>query len=185
MFRPTPGRLFYLLVGLVVGGLALYAYTAVAGTPSFLPSGRSAPTAQRPAAEFSGTKLTKVLPVNQEATKSGVLVRINTLEEYSDGFSLTYSILSGQPSEPAPTLQPESFGLTDDRGSSYRLSPLGSSSSVGPGLSSGYLSFGPALSPDARTLTVTVPHLVAVGAVGESGASRVVDGPWQFQVTLR
>jgi hypothetical protein len=183
MFRPTPGRLFYLLVGLVVGGLALYAYTAVVGTPSFLPTTRSAPTTQRQVAEFSGARLTKVLPVNQEATKSGVLVRINTIEEYADGFSLTYSVLSGQPGEPAPTYQPESFGLADDRGTSYRLSLLGSSSSVGPGLSTGYLSFAPALSPDARSLTVTVPHLVAVGALGD--APRVVDGPWQFQVILR
>src|SRR5438093_899922 len=179
MFRPTPGRLFYLLVGLVIGGLVLYAYTAVAGTPAFLPPIRSAPVAQRQAAEFSGTKLLKVLPVNQEATRSGVLVRINTLEEYSDGFSLTYSIVSGQSGEPAPTLQPEGFSLIDDRGGGYRLSALGSSGAVGPGLSSGYLSFAPVLSADARALTVTVPHLVTVGAVDQSGAPRVVDGPWQ------
>lgn len=185
MFRPTPGRLFYLLVGLVIGALALYAYTAVAGPPAFLPATRLAATTPAPSSQFSGTRLVKVIAVNQEATKNGVVVRINTLEEYSDGFSLTYDILSGQPGEPAPVLQPERFGLVDDRGAAYQLSLAGSSATVGPGLSTGDLTFSPALGPDARTLTISVPHLQVVSGTVAANAPQIIDGPWQFQVTLR
>lgn len=186
MLRPTPGRLMYLLIGLIIGIVALTGYIVVAGIPTFLPSTRTNVAATgRPANEFTGTKLMRVQPVNLEASKGGVTVRINALEEYSDGFSLTYGLLSGQPGEPAPVLQPERFTLTDDRGTTYRLSPRGSSFVVGPGLSTGYLSFSPALSSDARTLTVTVPHALAVTDVSESGTPRVITGPWEIKVTLR
>ncbi len=184
MFRPTPGRLFYLLVGLILGVAVLAAYTSLAGTPAFLPSPRPTP-AQTALGEFTGAKLNRVVAANQEATKAGVIVRVNSVEEYSDGFSLTYSILSGQPGEPAPVLQPERFGVTDDRGVSYRLSALGSTTTVGPGLSVGYLTFTPALHPEARRLTINVPHLLFVAGVSETGAPRVLDGPWQIQVPLK
>lgn len=185
MLRPTPGRLLYLLIGLVIGGIALYAYIAAAGTPAFLPPLRGSQPTQRPSTEFTGTKLVKVLPVNQEVTKSGVLVRINSVEEYADGFSLTYSIIGGQPGEPAPVLQPDRFAVIDDRGGNYQLSAIGSAATVAPGLSAGYLSFAPALDPNARTLTVTVPHLMTVSTLGTAGGSQVIDGPWQVQVGLK
>lgn len=185
MLRPTPGRLLYLLIGLVIGGIALYGYVAAAGAPAFLPPLRAPQAVQRPATVFTGTKLLKTVAVNQEATKNAVVVRVNSIEEYSDGFSLTYDVVSGQPGEPAPVLQPDQFLITDDRGGSYRLSSVGSSASVAPGLSSGYLSFSPAPGSEVKTLTVTVPHMMAVGAVGDTGAPRVIDGPWQVQVALR
>jgi len=192
MFRPTPVRVLYLVVGLVIGAIALYGYISVAGAPAFLtsilpmtaPRSGAQPGAEAPAA-FTGRILDKILPVNQEATKGGVQVRINTLEEYSDGFTLTYSIVGGEPGEPAPVLQPERFVVADDRGASYQVSPLGSAATVGPGLSDGYLAFSPALSTQASALTVTVPHVLVLSNTPESGAPQVVDGPWQVQVPLR
>jgi hypothetical protein len=185
MFRPTPGRLLYLLVGLVIGAIALFVYTSVAGMPTFLPIGRPLAELPKAQAQFSGSALTKVLAANQAASKGGVVVRVNTVEVYGDGFGLTYSILSGQPGEPAPVLQPEQFGVTDDRGVSYRLSALASSSTMAPGMSTGYLAYTPAVSPDAHTLTVTVPHLLLLSGISDTGAPHVVDGPWQVQVPLR
>jgi hypothetical protein len=185
MLRPTPGRLVYLLIGLVIGAAALVGYTSVAGFPSFVPVGRSAVEQPKVPTEFSGATLGRVVTANQAASKAGVIVRVNSLELYSDGFSLTYSVLSGQPGEPAPVLQPERITVVDDRGSSYRLSALGSASSLGPGMSTGYLAYTPALSPDAKTLTVSVPHLLVIGGTSDTGAPRVVDGPWQLVVPLR
>lgn len=190
MLRLTPVRVLYLIIGMVIGAAVFFAYTTVAGTPAFLtsvarsahPTATVAPTAP---AVFSGKALTRVRPVNQQAARGGVALRINSLEEYSDGFSLTYSILGGQPGEPAPVLQPERFALTDDRGTIYELSPLGSSATVAPGLSTGYLAFQPALARDANTLTVTVPHLLVVSNAARPGEPRVVDGPWQIEVPLR
>jgi hypothetical protein len=188
MFRPTPGRLFYLLVGLIIGAIALFVYTSVAGTPAFLatlPTSRASTPLPKAQTQFSGSALTKVLGANQAASKGGIVVRVNTVEVYGDGFGLTYSILSGQPGEPAPVLQPEQFGVIDDRGVSYRLSAVASSSSMAPGMSTGYLAYTPAVSPDAHTLTVTVPHLLLLSGIPETGAPHVVDGPWQIQVPLR
>lgn len=187
MFRPTPGRLIYLLIGLVIGAVVLTGYTTVAGVPSFVPTPFARPVAvqSKVPTEFSGTKLSKVLAANQEASKAGATVRVNSLEVYDDGFSLTYSILSGQPGEPASVLQPERFAVVDDRGGSYHLSVSGSSNTLGPGMSSGYLSYTPALNPEAKTLTISVPHLLMVSGVTESGTPRIVDGPWQVLVPLR
>ena len=190
MLRPTPGRLLYLIVGVVIGAIALFVYVSVAGAPAFLasimPTPRLAPqTASKTSGGFTGKTLDKVVTVNQEASKGGVQLRINTLEEYSDGFSLTYSILGGQPGEPAPVLQPERFAVTDDRGGSYQLSTLGSTATVSPGFSAGYLAFSPALNKDASMLTVSVPHLLIVSNVADTGEPRVIDGPWQVQVALR
>jgi hypothetical protein len=185
MLRPTPGRLLYLLIGLVVGAVVLAGYTTVAGLPSFVPVNRGASEQLKVPSEFSGATLGRVVSANQTASKAGVTVRVNSLELYGDGFSLTYSVLSGQPGEPAPVLQPERFTVVDDRGSSYRLSALGSASSLGPGISTGYLSYTPALSPEAKSLTVSVPHLLVVGGTSDANSSRVVDGPWQMVVPLR
>ncbi|HLG51134.1 MAG TPA: hypothetical protein VKY56_05790 [Chloroflexota bacterium] len=190
MLRPTPARVLYLLIGAVIGVIGLSIYGSLAGPLPFLaplvPGARGgAPGVTVAPRVFSGRTLVKVVPVNQAATKGTVQVRINTLEEYSDGFSLTYSIISGQEGEPAPVLQPERFALTDDRGGSYSLSPLGSTATSGPGLSAGYLSFSPAIGPEVRTLTVTVPHLLILSEVGEGGQPRVLDGPWQVHVPVR
>ncbi len=189
MLRPTPARVLYLIAGVVVGAFALLVYTSLAGAPTFLasvmPTARPSSQTVSPPTAFTGRTLDKILPVNQLATKGGVQLRINTLEEYSDGFSLTYSIVGGQTGEPAPVLKPERFSVTDDRGSSYQLSPIGSAATVAPGFSSGYLSFSPALDKEASALTVTVPHLLIVSDVGDTGEPRVIDGPWQVKVALR
>lgn len=187
MFGAMFGRLFYVLLGVILGVVALFAYGSSNGLPSFLPQVKTAGvTAKATApAEFSGATLVKVLPVNLEANKANVVVRVNSLEEYSDGFSLTYTMISGQPGEPAPVLQPDHVAVTDDQGTIYTLSPLGSSTTVGPGLSSGYLSFSPALNPAAKTLTVTIPHALSVGKITENGSPQVVDGPWQVAVNLK
>ena len=185
MLRPTPGRLFYLLIGLVIGAVALTVYTAVAGVPSFIPTTRPVVARSTAPTEFSGARLGKVITANQEVSKAGATMRVNALEVYDDGFSLTYSIRSGQPGEPAPVLQPERFTVVDDRGGNYRLSVAESSNTIGPGMSSGYLTYTPALNADARTLTISVPHLLLVSGVTESGAARVLDGPWQVLVPLR
>jgi hypothetical protein len=185
MLRPTPGRLLYLLIGLVIGAVALVGYTTVATLPSFIPVSRSAVTQPKVPSEFSGATLGRVVSANQTASAAGVSVRVNSLELYGDGFSFTYSILSGQPGEPAPVLQPESFAAVDDLGGSYRLSALGSAASVGPGMSSGYLSYTPALNPDAKSLTLSVPHLLVLSGTSDVSAPRIVDGPWKLVVPLR
>ncbi|HEX5417031.1 MAG TPA: hypothetical protein VFZ25_15315 [Chloroflexota bacterium] len=187
MFGAMFGRLFYVLLGVILGVVALFAYGSSNGLPAFLPQVKTAGVTTKGSApaEFSGATLVKVLPVNLEAKQASVVVRVNSLEEYSDGFSLTYSMLSGQPGEPAPVLQPDHVAVTDDQGTVYTLSPMGSSTTVGPGLSSGYLTFSPALNPAAKTLTVTVPHALSVGKVTENGSPTVVDGPWTVTVNLK
>lgn len=192
MLRLTPVRLLYLIFGAVIGAIVFFVYISVAGMPALLTSlvpaprtAAQAPSKSTPTLAFAGQTLVKVVSVNQNASKGGVEVRINTLEEYGDGFSLTYNIMGGQPGEPAPVLQPERFTVTDDHGGSYQLSPIGSSATVGPGFSSGYLAFTPALSQQATTLTVTVPHLLVLSDLGETGAPQVIDGPWQIQVPVR
>jgi hypothetical protein len=186
MLRPTPGRLIYLLVGLVIGIGVLFAYTSVAGLPTSLSFFRgSTATLTKAPTEFTGATLSKTLLANQSITKGAAVLRVNAIEQYADGFSLTYSLLSGLPGEPAPVLQPERFDVTDDRGASYHLSTGQSSGTVGAGLSTGYLSFTPALNVDARTLIVSVPHLLVVGGIAQTNTSKVLDGPWQVQIPLR
>src|SRR5581483_7054481 len=179
MLRPTPGRLLYLLIGMVIGGILLYGYVATVGAPAFLPPLRATAAPAPAVSAFRGASLLKVIAINQQASKNGVVVRVNSLEQYVDGFSLTYSIISGQPGEPAPDLRPDQVLVTDDLGGAYHLSPIGSSASVAPGLSSGYLTFAPAPGPNVKTLDVTVPHVLTVGSIGDNGNAPVVDGPWQ------
>src|SRR6185437_1085745 len=150
MLRLTPVRLLYLIFGAVIVAIVFFVYVSVAGTPAFLTSlvptprtAAQAPSQSTPTFAFGGQTLVKVVSVNQNASKGGVEVRINALEEYGDGFSLTYNIMGGQPGEPAPVLEPERFTVTDDHGGSYQLSPTGSSATVSPGFSSGYLAFTP------------------------------------------
>jgi len=187
MFRLTPVRLIYLLVGLVIGVILFFGYVSFAGVPSILPTlsaVHQAPTA-RPIAEFSGQQLIKVVMVNKEVTKAGATVRVNALEEYSDGFSLTYDVLGATGSQTALTLQPDQFTVTDDRGQTYRMSTLASAGTVGPNFSTGYLAFSPAIDPQVKTLTVTLPHLIIVSGILNVDQPRILDGPWQIQVPLQ
>jgi hypothetical protein len=185
MLRPTPGRLLYLAIGLVIGILVLFAFASLAGLPAGLPFFRPSPTVSKAPTEFSGATLSKVTLANQTITKGGAILRVNAIEQYGDGFSVTYSLLSGQPGQPAPVLQPERFDVTDDKANIYHLSLAQSSGTVGAGLSTGYLSFTPALNADARTLTISVPHLLVLAGIAETSSSKILDGPWQVQVPLR
>ena len=187
MLRPTPGRLIYLLVGLVIGVVVLFGYSSMAGLPSTgLPFLHPATPVQTKApTEFSGATLGRAIVANQAVTKGSATLRINALEQYGDGFSLTYSLTNGKPGELSQVLQPERFDVTDDKGLGYHLSVAGSSAAVGAGLSTGHLAFTPALSTDARTLILSVPHLLVVSGIAESTLPRILDGPWQVQVPLR
>jgi len=187
MFRLTPVRLIYLVVGLVFGAILFFGYASVAGMPAFLPTLSAVhPTSTtRPAAEFSGQQLTRVVMVNKEATKAGATVRVNAIEEYTDGFSLTYAVLGASDSQTALTLQPDRFTVVDDRGQTYQMSTLASTGTVGPNFSTGYLAFSPAINPQAKSLTVTLPHLIVVSGILNVDQSHILDGPWQIQVPLQ
>jgi len=159
----------------------------VAGMPAFVPSLPSAhPTStSRLVVGFTGQRLLKVVTVNQAVTKAGATLRVNSLEEYSDGFSLTYDVLSTPDSQTALTLQPDRFNVVDDRGQTYSMSTLASTGTVGPNFSTGYLAFSPAIDPQAKSLTVTLPHLIVISGILNVDQPRIIDGPWQIQVPLQ
>lgn len=187
MFRLTPVRLVYLLVGLVLGAVFFFGYVSFAGMPAVLPTLSAvhpSPTTH-PVAEFSGQQLIKVVMVNKAVTKAGATVRVNALEEYSDGFSLTYDVLGATDSPTALTLQPDRFTVVDDRGQTYQMSTMASTGTVGPNFSTGYLAFSPAIDPQAKALTVTLPHLIVVSGILNVDQPRILDGPWQIQVPLQ
>jgi len=177
MPRPTPARLLYLAIGLVLGVILTY----VASRSIPLPG---APVAAQPTpAFFTGTALDRVLPINASAERSGATVRLNALELYTDGVRLTYTVLGGRNGMAAPLLDVDTFQMTDDRGTAYALSPFVGGSIPTAGYTSGYVAFSPAMPREARTLKVAVPHLVSVGSA--AGQRTVIDGPWEFQIPVR
>src|SRR5437867_759949 len=119
MPRPTPVRILYMIVGILIGAAILFAYVNVFGAPRVLSLGRPASESTPSAAAFSGSKLVKTVAINQQASKSNIHVRLNSLEHYSDGISITYSILSSETVAVPPVLQPDAFQLTDDKGRQY------------------------------------------------------------------
>src|SRR5438132_218164 len=110
MPRPTPARILYLLVGLVLGllgALALQSYLLPSLAAS-LPSGLGAPPPPAPPAgpsQFTGGTLERVQPVNLTQDRGGVAIRLNTLEQYRDGFTFTYSLTSPRGGAAPPTLE--------------------------------------------------------------------------------
>jgi len=180
MLRPTLARMIYLLFGLIIGAVALF--FGARYVPINL--GRApAPTPLPTPAQFSGAVLDHVLSVGSQATHNGVTVRLNSLELYSDGLSLTYAVIGDRVGATARVLDAETFVVSDDRGTSYTMSPFLGSSVPTAGYTPGYVSFSPAVPKDAKTITVVVPHVIVIGARGD-GQTRVVDGPWQFQVAV-
>src|SRR5437868_3222956 len=99
MPRPTPARLLYLLVGLVlglVGMIAIQSYL-LPSLASSLPFGLGTPAPPAVPAgpsQFTGSALERVQPVNLPQDRGGVVIRVNTLELYRDGFTFTYSLIS-------------------------------------------------------------------------------------------
>jgi hypothetical protein len=190
MPRPTPARLLYLLIGLVIGLGAMIALQGflLPSLSSSLPFGLGAPApAATPAgpSQFTSGTLERVQPVNLTQDRGGIAIRINTLEQYRDGLTLTYSMSSPRGGATPQTLEPETFLVADDRGTFYTLSPLATSAALSAGLTAGMVSFTPALPAEARGLRITVPNALAVGLRLREGQSRVIAGPWEFQVPIQ
>jgi hypothetical protein len=187
--RPTPARILYLLVGLVLGIVGAYAVQqyVLPSLSASLPFGNAAPApvvATGPS-QFTAAQLERVAAVNLAQEKNGVTVRLNSLELYADGFALTYAVLSGRTGVSAPTLEPEGFQVSDERGTAYTISPVASGASLSAGFTSGMVSFTPAPPTEVRQLRVVVPNVLAVGLRLREGQSRVTAGPWEFTVTVR
>ena len=189
MPRPTPARIFYLIIGLVLGILAAVAVQlyVLPGIASNLPFGNAQPTPEVATgpSQFTAVQLERVAAVNLSQDKGGVTVRLNSLELYRDGFALTYAVLSGRTGVSPATLEPEGFQASDERGTAYTVSPLGSGASLSAGFTSGMVSFTPAPPTDVRQVRVVVPNVIAVGLRLREGQSRVTAGPWEFAVVVR
>jgi hypothetical protein len=190
MPRPTPARILYLLVGLVLG------LAAMVGVQSYLLPSLSASlpfgfgTAPPPAApagpsQFTGGALERVQAVNLAQDRGGVAIRVNSLELYKDGLIFTYALSSPRGGAAPQTLEPETFQISDDHGTAYSLSPLGTAATTSAGLTTGMASFTPAPPVEARALRVVVPNALAIGLRVREGQSRVVAGPWEFQIPIQ
>jgi hypothetical protein len=189
MPRPTPARILYLLVGLVLGlvgmiGLQSYLLPSLASSLPF-GFGTAPPPAPSGPIQFTGSSLERVQPVNLTQDRGGIAIRVNTLELYRDGFTFTYSLISPRGGAAPPTLEPETFQVTDDRATAYTISPLGTTAAASAGFTAGMVSFTPAPPAEVRALRVSVPNALAIGLRIREGQSRVVPGPWEFQVPLQ
>jgi hypothetical protein len=190
MPRPTPARILYLVVGLVLGLAGVIAIQSFL-LPSLaisLPFGfGTPPPVATPAgpSQFTGDALERVQAVNLSQDRGGVVARLNSLEVYHDGFTLTYSLISPRTGASPQTLEPETFQVADDRGTAYTLSPLGTTAVTSAGLTVGMASFTPAPPAEVRALRVSVPNALAIGLRIREGQSRVVAGPWEFQVPIQ
>jgi hypothetical protein len=187
--RPTPARILYLLIGLVLGlvvALAVQRFV-LPGLVASLPFGNTPPppVVSTGPSQFTAATLERVAAVNLAQERNGVTVRLNALELYQDGFALTYAVLSGRAGVSAPTLEPEGFQVSDDRGTSYTISPLGTGASLSSGFTAGMASFTPAPPADVGQVRVVVPNVIAVGLRLREGQARVMAGPWEFVVPIR
>lgn len=189
MPRPTAARILYLIVGLILGLIGMFALQryVVPSLAAQLPFGTSRATVAAPAgpSQFTGQTLDRVVGLNLAQDKGGVIVRLNALELYADGFTLTYTLSSPRGGASPQTLEPETFQVTDDRNTPYTLSTLGTAAATSAGLTTGIVSFTPAPPSDVRAVRVTIPNALAVGLRPREGTSRVVPGAWEFQVPLR
>ena len=189
MPRPTPARILYLLIGIVLGIVLLIAGeryllpSLTAELPGFL-GGTPPPALPTGPSQFTGGQLDRVQMVNLVQDKNGVQLRLNTLELYKDGFAITYSLTSGRGASPQ-TLEPEAFVVSDPRNTAYTTSSLGTAAATSAGFTAGMISFTPVPPPDVRELRVTVANAIALGLRPREAQSRVVSGPWEFQIPLQ
>jgi hypothetical protein len=192
MPRPTPARIFYMLIGIILG-IVLFVvgqYYLIPGLVQSLvhemPFLASSPTPVAAAGptQFTGSNLERVQMLNLVQDKNGAQIRLNSLEYYRDGFAITYSVTSGRGASPQ-TLEPEMFTVQDARGTPYTSSPLGSAAAVSAGFTSGVVSFTPTPPADVRELRVSVPNAISLGLRPREAQSRVIAGPWEFQVPLQ
>jgi len=190
MPRPTPARIFYLLIGLVLGLIVTIGtqFWLIPALIADLPFGLGAtPTPVVPAGpiQFTGANLERVLVAKAAQEKGGVTIRINSVELYRDGLSFTYSLTSARTGASPQVLEPETFQVSDDRGTAYAISPLGTASVPSAGLTTGIASFTPAPPPEARTIRILIPNALAIGLRPAAGQPRVAAGPWELSVALR
>lgn len=189
MPRPTAARILYLLIGLILGlaatiGFQLYLLPSLSASIPFL-SPPPAPQIAGGPTQFTASALERVLHINLAQEKNGVVVRVNTVEVYHDGFSLTYAVASGRTGAVPQTIEPEAFIVADDRGTPYTLSPLGTSAATSAGLTVGMVSFTPVPPAEIRVVRLTIPNLLVLGLRLREGQARVIAGPWEFQIPLR
>src|SRR5437660_1315939 len=97
MPRPTPARILYLLVGLVLGLIGviaaqIYLLPALALSLPFGLGAAPPPAAPAGPSQFTGGTLERVQFVNLSQDRGGVAIRVNSLELYKDGFTFTYSL---------------------------------------------------------------------------------------------
>src|SRR5579885_2532872 len=188
MPRPTPARILYLIVGVVLGLILMVFVQSYFGPAlmASLPFVGASPASVAPPTgpiQLTAGTLDKVQMVNQIQEKGGVQLRLNTLELYKDGFALTYTLTSGRGAAPE-TIEPETFVVTDDRNTPYTLSTLGTSAAASAGFTAGLVSFTPAPPAELRTLRVTVPNALTLGLRPPPSQSRVIAGPWDFTIQL-
>lgn len=190
MPRPTPARILYLVIGVVLGIVLLIAGeryllpSLTAELPAFLGGGAPPPAVATGPSQFTGGQLDRVQMVNLVQDKNGVQLRLNTLELYKDGFTISYSLTSGRGASPQ-TLEPETFVVSDPRNTAYTTSSLGTAAATSAGFTAGIVSFTPVPPPDVRELRVTVANAISLGLRPREAQSRVVGGPWEFQIPLQ
>lgn len=183
MPRPTPARLFYLIIGVILGAVILSVVLRSIPQAGLMFGSGAAPAPAATPVVFTGATLNRVLPVNAQADHNGASLRVNSLELYADGLRFTYAIISERTGPSARVLEAEAFTVTDDLGNVYTFSPFVSGSVPSSGYTTGYVAFSPSLSPEAQSLTIVVPHLLVVGTVAQA-QPRVVDGPWEITVSV-
>lgn len=189
MPRPTPARILYLLIGIVLGVVLLIVGerylvpSLMADMPSFL-GGTPPPAPPSGPSAFTGAALEKVQMLNLVQEKSGVQLRLNSLELYRDGFQITYTLTSARGASPQ-TLEPENFVVSDPRNTAYTTSPLATAAATSAGFTAGIVAFTPVPPPDVRELRVTVANAIALGLRPREAQSRVIAGPWEYQIPLQ
>lgn len=187
MPRPTPARMMYLVVGLILGLAStiagqIYVLPGILASIPFVSASPTPVTSSGPL-RFTAAILQRVALINSVQERSGVTLRLNTLEVYRDGVAVSYAIASSVGASPA-TLEADGVSLGDDRGTVYSLSPVGSSSSLSAGLTTGAFAFTPVPPAEAKTLRLLVPNVIALGQRLREGQSRVTTGNWEFQIPL-
>lgn len=188
MPRPTPARIFYMLVGIVLGFAALIGIQnwLIPGLLNEMPFLSSTPPVAAPTgpAQFTASALERVQALNLVQDRNGVQLRLNSLESYRDGFTITYSMTSGRGASPQ-TLEPETFVASDGRNTPYSVSPLGTAAASSAGFTAGLVSFTPAPPTDVRELRVSVSQAISLSLRPREAQSRVVAGPWDFVIPLQ